>query len=145
MIKRWKNRECWFSVILVYNKIYKLIGIYQNRIDATDSEFILYPDCYVIMWKRIKIKKSWLTQKSVSSLSLNNEILLPFRCHERLQPSKSPVITGFFRPLKLFPLLSTKPILNDFVLKIWFYLIQNDMYYPHSIRYFDFCYQMAIT
>ena len=35
---------------------------------------------------------------------MNDEILLPNRCHEGHQDSKSPVFTGFFRPMQLFPL-----------------------------------------
>ena len=35
---------------------------------------------------------------------MNHKILLPNRCREGLQGLKSPVFTGFFRPLELFPL-----------------------------------------
>ena len=42
--------------------------------------------------------------KSDSSFLVNNEILLPNRCHEGHQGLKSPVFTGLFRPLKSFPL-----------------------------------------
>ena len=55
-----------------------------------------------------KNKQKELTDesKSVSSLFMNNEILLPNRCREGHHGSKSPVFTEFFRPLKLFPLKS---------------------------------------
>ena len=42
--------------------------------------------------------------KSDSSFLVNNEILLPNRCHEGHQGSKSPVFTGFFEPMQSFPL-----------------------------------------
>lgn len=42
--------------------------------------------------------------KSDSSFLVNNEILLPNRCHEGHQGSKSPVFTGFFQAVKSFPL-----------------------------------------
>lgn len=53
-----------------------------------------------------KNKQKELTDesKSVSSLFMNNEILLPNRCHEGHQSSKSPVSTGFFEPMQLFKL-----------------------------------------
>ena len=35
---------------------------------------------------------------------MNNEILLPNRCHEWLQSLKKPVFTGFFQAVKSFPL-----------------------------------------
>ena len=35
---------------------------------------------------------------------MNNEILLPNRCHEWLQSLKNPVFTGFFQAVKSFPL-----------------------------------------
>ena len=35
---------------------------------------------------------------------LNNEVLLPFRCHEWLKSLKSPVMTGLFRPVGSLPL-----------------------------------------
>ena len=35
---------------------------------------------------------------------LNNEVLLPFRCHEWQGSLKSPVMTGLFRPVRSFPL-----------------------------------------
>ena len=35
---------------------------------------------------------------------LNNEVLLPFRCHEWLKSLKSPVMTGLFRPVVSLPL-----------------------------------------
>ncbi len=35
---------------------------------------------------------------------MNNEILLPNRCHEGHQDLKSPVFMGFFEPMKLLPL-----------------------------------------
>ena len=42
--------------------------------------------------------------KSDSSFLVNNKILLPNRCREGLQSLKKSVFTGFFQPLKLFPL-----------------------------------------
>ena len=42
--------------------------------------------------------------KSDSSFLVNHEILLPNRCHEGHQGSKSPVFTGFFEPMQSFPL-----------------------------------------
>ena len=50
-----------------------------------------------------------------SSFLVNNEILLPNRCHEWIQGSKSPAFTGFFRPLKLFPLVAETHNLTNFV------------------------------
>lgn len=35
---------------------------------------------------------------------MNNEKMLPFRCHRGHQTLENPVIPGFFRPLKSFPL-----------------------------------------
>lgn len=34
---------------------------------------------------------------------MNNEKMLPFRCHRGHQTLENPVIPGFFWPLKLFP------------------------------------------
>ena len=52
-----------------------------------------------------KNKQKELTDesKSVSSLFMNNEILLPNRCHEGHQDSKNPVFTGFFQAMQSFP------------------------------------------
>ena len=62
-----------------------------------------------------KNKQKELTDesKSVSSLFMNNEILLPNRCHEGHQGSKSPVSTGFFEPMQLFPLKLKTLTAND--------------------------------
>ena len=57
----------------------------------------------------------WLHLKSDSSFLENNEILLPNCCHEGHQGSKSPVFTGFFKPMQLFPLAKWKHTLNFFV------------------------------
>lgn len=35
---------------------------------------------------------------------MNNEKMLPNRCHEWIQGLKSPVFTDFFEPMKSFPL-----------------------------------------
>ena len=53
--------------------------------------------------------------KSVSSLFMNNEKMLPFRCHRGHQTLENPVIPGFFGPLKLFPLVAGTLMLNNFV------------------------------
>mgnify|MGYP003212342472 CR=1 FL=1 len=37
---------------------------------------------------------------------MNNEKMLPNRCHEWIQGLKSPVFTDFFEPMKSFPLFS---------------------------------------
>ena len=52
---------------------------------------------------------------------MNNEKMLPNRCHEWIQGSKSPVFTGFFRPLNLFPLLklSVNPCVLRSIYCIW--------------------------
>ena len=47
--------------------------------------------------------------KSDSSFLMNHKILLPNRCREGLQGSKSPAFTGFFRPLNYSH--STNPII----------------------------------
>ena len=49
---------------------------------------------------------------------MNHKILLPNRCREGLQGLKSPVFTGFFRPLELFPLAPVSHILNGFAYEI---------------------------
>ena len=46
---------------------------------------------------------------------MNNEILLPNRCREGHQGSKSPVFTGFFGPLKSFPLHRCRGFAGDVV------------------------------
>ncbi len=72
-------------------------------------------------WKIIlagfKIAKRELTDesKSVSSLFMNNEKMLPNCCHKGSQPLKNPVTMGFFGLLKLFPLAELNPFLNFFV------------------------------
>lgn len=48
---------------------------------------------------------------------------------------------GFF----LFPLATTKPTLNDFVLAFWCNLIAFVLDYPNCIGYPNFCYHFAIT
>ena len=40
---------------------------------------------------------------------MNNEKMLPFRCHRGHQTLENPVIPGFFWPLKLFPLGRNTP------------------------------------
>ena len=71
--------------------------------------------------------------------------MLPFRCHKGHQSSKSPVFTGFFEPMQSFPLATTKPTLNDFVLAFWCNLIAFVLDYPNCIGYPNFCYHFAIT
>lgn len=53
---------------------------------------------------------------------MNNEILLPFRCNERLLSSKSPVITGLFRPLRSFPFYCSRGFIRDiedYAVDVW--------------------------
>lgn len=56
--------------------------------------------------------------KSDSSFLMNHKILLPNRCREGLQGLKSPVFTGFFRPLELFPLIFRILLLLIYALNI---------------------------
>lgn len=83
--------------------------------------------------------------KSDSSFLMNHKILLPNRCREGLQGLKSPVFTGFFRPLKLFPLANKILSLYFLVLALWFYLVLYVFYYPTSIGCTERCYQFVIT
>lgn len=53
--------------------------------------------------------------------------------------------TGFFGFFVLFPLATTKPTLNDFVLAFWRNLIAFVLDYPNCIGYPNFCYHFAIT
>ena len=53
--------------------------------------------------------------KSDSSFLVNNEILLPNRCHEGHQGSKSSVFTGFSEPMKSFPLDGCRGFAGDIV------------------------------
>lgn len=48
---------------------------------------------------------------------VSSKMSLPFRCHRGLQNAKTRINTGFLMTSKLFPLLNTKPTLNDFVLE----------------------------
>ena len=64
-----------------------------------------------------KNKQKELTDesKSVSSLFMNNEKMLPFCCHRGHQTLENPVIPGVFGPLKLFPLERQTLISRDFM------------------------------
>ena len=67
---------------------------------AWDDFLFLYPN----YWRRTLKRAIWLHLKSDSSFLVNNEILLPNRCRKGHHGSKSPVFTGFFQAMKLFPL-----------------------------------------
>ena len=112
-----------------------------STIIANKKEEMLFFDCSVVF--------------SVSSVTIFLQIY-PYvlqKCCSGIftncRNARKPFVCKGFRALVshlvLFPLATTKPTLNDFVLAFWYKLIAFGLDYPNYIGYPNFCYHFAIT